>query len=177
MSIAENIKTLRKEKGITQKQLAEKTGLAVITIQGYESGKYNPKINTIMNLCAALDCSVIDIIGEEGKQYYRMFDIEQRLSDVSNEVTKNDVIQLVKPNITAFRSMVKELLPDLYPDILSKFDTNTSEGRKAARFEIMKLLAAYDELPVLYFDNSEYSTEELQKIKEYAEFIKSQRKN
>lgn len=74
MSIADNIKQLRKQKHLTQKQLAEKSGLAVITIQEYEANKYNPKPDAIMKLCVGLDCKVIDIIDDEHKKYYRMFD-------------------------------------------------------------------------------------------------------
>lgn len=74
MSIAENIKKMRKAKGFTQKQLATKANLAVITIQQYEAGKYNPKIDAINKLSIALDCKVSDLIDEESKKYYRYFD-------------------------------------------------------------------------------------------------------
>ena len=61
MSIAENIKYLRKQKHMTQKQLSEKTGLAVITIQQYEAGKYSPKHDNLIKLATALECEVSDI--------------------------------------------------------------------------------------------------------------------
>ena len=87
MSIAENIKQYRKKRGITQKQLAEKTGLAVITIQQYEAGKYNPKMNAITQLCIALDCKITDLIDDESKKYYRYFDVPtEPLRQTSNDV-------------------------------------------------------------------------------------------
>lgn len=61
MSVAENIKYLRKQKNMTQKQLSEKTGLAVITIQQYEAGKYSPKHDNLIKLATALECEVSDI--------------------------------------------------------------------------------------------------------------------
>ncbi len=61
MSVAENIKYLRKQKHMTQKQLSEKTGLAVITIQQYEAGKYSPKHDNLIKLATALECEVSDI--------------------------------------------------------------------------------------------------------------------
>ena len=61
MSVAENIKYLRKQKHMTQKQLSEKTGLAVITIQQYEAGKYSPKHDNQIKLATALECEVSDI--------------------------------------------------------------------------------------------------------------------
>lgn len=64
MSIADNIKFLRKQKNLTQKQLAEKSGLAVITIQQYEAGKYEPKQNSLYKLRKALDCNIYEILNK-----------------------------------------------------------------------------------------------------------------
>lgn len=90
MSIANNIKQLRKQKHLTQKQLAEKSGLAVITIQQYEAGKFNPKPDTVMKLCVGLDCKITDIIDDETQKYYRMFDaIEpQNKTNVSTHISE-----------------------------------------------------------------------------------------
>ena len=74
MSIAANIKKLRKQNHMTQKQLAIKSGLAVNTIQQYEAGKFNPKPDAVMKLCVGLNCKITDIIDDETKKYYRIFD-------------------------------------------------------------------------------------------------------
>ncbi len=58
MSSSEKIRQLRKEKGLTQKQLAEKTGIAAITIQQYEAGKYEPKLDKLRRIAAALDVTI-----------------------------------------------------------------------------------------------------------------------
>lgn len=62
MSIAENIKYLRKQKQMTQKNLAEKSGLAEITIRQYESGRYIPKMESVYKLRKALDCNIYEIL-------------------------------------------------------------------------------------------------------------------
>ena len=51
MTVGEKIRAVRKEKGLSQKDLAEKTGLSIATIQGYEQGKYKPKIENIQKIC------------------------------------------------------------------------------------------------------------------------------
>lgn len=61
MSISANLKKLRKERGLTQKKLGELCGLAEITIRQYESGKYQPKIETIEKIARALKVSVKEI--------------------------------------------------------------------------------------------------------------------
>ena len=62
MGIGEHIKTIRKQKGITQKQLAERTGLSVNAIQSYEYGNYEPKIPQVERIAEALNVSPFDII-------------------------------------------------------------------------------------------------------------------
>ena len=47
MTIGEKIKAKRLEKGLTQKRLGELSGIAEPTIRRYESGKLNPKLDTI----------------------------------------------------------------------------------------------------------------------------------
>lgn len=53
--IGEKIKELRKSKGISQKELAQKTGLSIGSIQGYEQGRYNPKLEAIAKIADALE--------------------------------------------------------------------------------------------------------------------------
>lgn len=52
--IGERIKELRKSKGVSQKELAQKTGLSIGSIQGYEQGRYNPKLEVIVKIAGAL---------------------------------------------------------------------------------------------------------------------------
>nr|WP_305139130.1 helix-turn-helix transcriptional regulator [uncultured Schaedlerella sp.] len=54
MAIGEQIKTLRKKIGYTQKQLAEKCGMAEITIRQYELNKREPRQETIEKIATAL---------------------------------------------------------------------------------------------------------------------------
>lgn len=64
MGIPKNIKELRKNLKMTQKDLAKITGLSIGTIQGYEQGRYEPKIETLRLLMDALSCNYEDIIDE-----------------------------------------------------------------------------------------------------------------
>jgi transcriptional regulator with XRE-family HTH domain len=57
MSLAENIRRLRKDKGWTQIELAEKTGLRVAHVYELEKGKGDPKLSTLYKLMTALGCS------------------------------------------------------------------------------------------------------------------------
>lgn len=58
MSVSENIKKFRQKRNLTQKQLAKKTGLSIASIQGYEQNKYNPKLEQLRRIAAALDVTI-----------------------------------------------------------------------------------------------------------------------
>ena len=63
-SVGKKIRALRKEKGLTQKELSARSGIAEITIRQYEAGKYIPKMETLSKLCIALKCKPDDILDE-----------------------------------------------------------------------------------------------------------------
>ena len=54
MTVGEKIQAVRKEKGLSQKELSENTGLAEITIRQYESNKRKPKIENNRKIALAL---------------------------------------------------------------------------------------------------------------------------
>ncbi len=63
MNIGERIKTIRKEKGLSQQALATKAGLAKITISEYEAGKYKPRTENIIKIASALEVPPFEIGG------------------------------------------------------------------------------------------------------------------
>lgn len=65
MTISEKLRFYRKEKYLTQKQLAELTGIATITIQQYELGKRTPKINLLQKIANALEVDINLLLEDE----------------------------------------------------------------------------------------------------------------
>lgn len=63
MSIGENIKKLRKNKGLSQKQLAEILNLSEITIRRYEKSSNIPTIETLDKIAIALDMPLNELLG------------------------------------------------------------------------------------------------------------------
>lgn len=60
-NIGENIKIIRKKKGYSQRQLAEKLGTSPQNLAQYENGKRIPKIETLDKIASALNVSIADI--------------------------------------------------------------------------------------------------------------------
>lgn len=64
MATGEKIKIARKKAGLTQKALAQKTGLATGTIQQYEYGDYKPKIEQLRRIAAVLGVCIGDLVDD-----------------------------------------------------------------------------------------------------------------
>ena len=63
--MTKKLKEMRQDAGLSQSQLAEKTGINVRTLQHYEQGSKNfdhARIDTILKVCLALDCKLADVI-------------------------------------------------------------------------------------------------------------------
>lgn len=58
MTIGENIRRIRQERNLTQKQLGELVGASEAYIRAYESGRRNPKPNSLEALAKALSVNV-----------------------------------------------------------------------------------------------------------------------
>lgn len=57
ITVGERIRSLRKQKKLTQPQLAELINKKISTISSYEHGVFDPSIPTIFELCKAFDVS------------------------------------------------------------------------------------------------------------------------
>ena len=60
--VVNNIKKIRKKRGLTQKQLSEMIMVNQSTVAMWEVGKSFPKAANLLKLSATLDCSVDDLL-------------------------------------------------------------------------------------------------------------------
>lgn len=60
--VGRNAARIRTEKGLTQEQLAERSGLSQQYLSGLERGKRNPTIVTIYEIASALGVSHVDLV-------------------------------------------------------------------------------------------------------------------
>lgn len=64
-NIGERLRAARKEMGLTQTELAERLGISFVGVSQWESGKRNPKKETLVRLAAILDVPVSYFFGTE----------------------------------------------------------------------------------------------------------------
>ena len=55
MTFGEKLRNLRKERGLTAKQLSEKSGLTTVSIINYENGHRKPNLISVNKLAIALN--------------------------------------------------------------------------------------------------------------------------
>ena len=56
-TFAEELKKVREDKGYSQRALAEKSGIKVATITGYETGKTCPSLKSMIKIAQTLNCT------------------------------------------------------------------------------------------------------------------------
>jgi transcriptional regulator with XRE-family HTH domain len=66
LRVGRRIGALRKERGLTQAQLAERLGIAQKNVHRLESGTQNLTLRTIVKVAEALDVAVDDLLGAAG---------------------------------------------------------------------------------------------------------------
>lgn len=64
MGLAQNLKKRRKDKKLTQVELAHKSGVSQQAISFIESERNTPSEGTLKLLAKALDCTIAELIGE-----------------------------------------------------------------------------------------------------------------
>lgn len=66
MTIGEKIRTERILGGLTQKELGKRMGVDASTIRKYESGRLNPKLETVQKIAQALHIDISVLYGDSG---------------------------------------------------------------------------------------------------------------
>ena len=110
VTFAENLKNIRKERGFSQKEIAEKLGVSQPNYAQYETGKRNPKFETVKKIAAALGIDVYnplitgDMTPREAMQILRAVEAKQYLQNSENLA---DIEQKIAHRIDEIESMKK----------------------------------------------------------------------
>ena len=68
MNMGEKLRTLRLNRNLTQKQIADRIGLAISAISSYESGMRYPSYETLIKLARIFHVSTDYLLGVNSKQ-------------------------------------------------------------------------------------------------------------
>ncbi len=87
MTIGEKIKKMRKQRGLTQKQLAKDAGIAVISLQQYELGKREPTTKQIVKISNAFNVPIDFFITDWESELYNK-DMWRTTKDERKEIAE-----------------------------------------------------------------------------------------
>lgn len=104
MDFPERLARIRKEKGLTQLELAEKSGVSVIQIRRYEGGSAQPSMELIRKLAIAL-CTTADLL---------VFDKDERGPD--------DDLRLQFEAISKFRTEEKKIVKAILEGLILRHE-------------------------------------------------------
>ena len=106
MALGQNIKKYRKEKKMTQKELATLVGVNEVTIRSYEAEKYRPKIGTLQKIAEALDVSLVAL---DPVLYENTFDkkVGQNIANMRNKknLSQDDLGKMLNLSIEEIKQL------------------------------------------------------------------------
>ena len=85
MNVGKNIAKFRKEKNLTQEELAKKINVSPKTISSYENNRNLPNIETLILLSQVLDVKIDDILGVN----------EENSKEIKNKYENKNFLQIV----------------------------------------------------------------------------------
>lgn len=133
MSIRNNIKTARSAVGLTQKELASKCNLAEITIRQYETGKREPKYETLKRIAQALNVSMDYLI--TGKSS------DELLKEIMRDVYKSSIGTVICEERRKQGLTQKELAD--YTGLTEISIKNCEESTDLPPVETIKIIASF----------------------------------
>lgn len=99
MLLGENIKRLRAEKGISQRELARRIDMSGQMISKIEKAETSPSIETLSKIANTLDVSINDLIGDA---------TEAIPAGIRLELTQKRIDSLQSTNINSLKNSVIE---------------------------------------------------------------------
>lgn len=83
---SENLKTIRKEKGYTQEELAIKVNVVRQTVSKWEKGLSVPDADVLSHIAEVLEVSVSELLGAKIKQEDSKNEVAEQLAKISEQL-------------------------------------------------------------------------------------------
>lgn len=127
MNIGTNIKKYRKEKGLTQRELADKLNIATNSLSRYEIGERRPPIDMIEKIAEILNVTPIQLMYDE--------EVENALNqsaEILSNFNPNDSSTFTEVSFEDEVQRQEMYLKELREDTINKYDSLDLFGQKAA---------------------------------------------
>jgi len=101
--LGKNIRSRRKQLGLTQEQLAEQIGVGHQALSRIEQGKMAPKMERLPSLAKSLQCSVSDLFRQDDE---RSISHAKRIEELLNGLS-NDRKEFIISHISSLSYILK----------------------------------------------------------------------
>ena len=110
MPIADNLKVLRKQKKITQKQLSEQAGIPLRTIINYENGLRQPNAKSLAALERYFEVCADDLLGDLSATKQQKLEMDFLHTLFNDEEDEQDLHRLLNTYMQLAQQGRKELI-------------------------------------------------------------------
>lgn len=118
------LKTLRKEKGLTQEQMAEQFGVTNRTISRWENGINMPDISILVEIANYFEIGILELIEGERKQEAMITEKNEELKKIANYADEQKSIVLKNVHRTDVMGLVGCLMSGVALEAYMKVDAN-----------------------------------------------------
>lgn len=157
MTIGEKIKAIRKQKGMTQAQLAESCGFATVTIRQYESGKREPRYSQVEKIASVLEVTATSLYPNELSSANAFLD-EWKQDGLIIELAPEEEAE--EEHLSQERHKKQE--EELQTEILESITANAREIMQGDKYNGLILLQLIERLVIL-------KPVGLRKVRDYAD--------
>ena len=98
MEFGENLKKVRKLKGINRSELAKSCGISYVQLSKYEEGKSNPTLDSILKISDALSVSPKDLIPDDSTEQIAK-DIQFLISNYDRFQLDHEFLRMIQSSI------------------------------------------------------------------------------
>lgn len=137
MTVGEKIRAIRKKKKVTQKELAEKSGLSVRSIQDFEYGKIKPKLETLLKIALVLEVSPYEI--DESIDMLNLWNTNTDIELLSRKVKQLDD----NPSQLDILISIRDEYGDMVASTIENFLFLNTDGQQKASEYIDLLMQKY----------------------------------
>lgn len=127
MAIADKIKLSREHFGISQAELAKRSGLSEISIRKYEKGDRTPKAETLRRIAKALEVPLSEL---SNGRFFDIEEFEELLGNSNNDLAKSTMAQ--NKLLEGFPRTREEGRKKKKQILLEQYDLLNDEGQTAA---------------------------------------------
>lgn len=137
MPFAEKLSKMRKERGLTQQEMAQKAGVGIAQLRRYEGGKSSPTLEVIKNISKTLGVTTDELIFDENESIAANKIIDRQLLEqfeVVSEMNRHekDTIKTILESMI-LKNRLEEIMPAQKDESWSKeMKSVVSEFRQGA---------------------------------------------